>query len=118
MFQWAKQNIAGIIFFNVADQEVSKNAKTYQLEQKYSNCTTISGTRSHHCFIPLSQRSPNISSSGPSIGFFGPPSVKAKNTICKKQLINNCKHSEDLFFFRDHHNFIFLEEQKTGTQQK
>ena len=50
MFQWAKQNMVGIIFFYVADQEASKNAKTYQLEQRYSNCTTISGTRSHHCF--------------------------------------------------------------------
>ena len=39
----------------MADQEVSKNAKTYQLEQRYLNCTTISGTRSHYCFIPLSK---------------------------------------------------------------
>ena len=57
MFQWAKQNIAGIIFFYVADQEVSKNAKTYQLEQKYSNCATVSGTRFPHCFISLFQGS-------------------------------------------------------------
>ena len=39
----------------MAEQEVSKNAKTYQLEQRYLNCTTISGTKSHHCFIPLSK---------------------------------------------------------------
>ena len=41
MFQWVKQNIAGIIFFYVADQEVSKNAKTYQLQQKYLNCVIM-----------------------------------------------------------------------------
>ena len=35
----------------------------------------------------------------PCIDFFGPPWAKAKNTVCKKQLINNCKKSEDLFFF-------------------
>ena len=85
MFQWAKQNIAGINFFNVADQEVLKNAKTYQLEQKYSNCTTISGTRSHHCFIPLSQGSPNILSRGPCIDFLdllgpNPKTQFAKNS--------------------------------------
>ena len=98
MFQWAKQNIAEIIFFYVADQKVSKNVKTYQLEQKYLNCTTVSGTRFPHCFIPLSQGSPNISSSKPCIDFFGPPWVKAKNIVCKKQLINNYKRSKDLFF--------------------
>ena len=37
----------------MVDQEVSNNAKTYQLEQRYSNCTTISSTTSHHCFILL-----------------------------------------------------------------
>ena len=36
-------------------KRVSKNAKTCQLEQRYLNCSTISGTRFHHCFIPLSK---------------------------------------------------------------
>ena len=34
MFQWADQNIVGIVFFYVTDQKVSNNAKTYQLEQR------------------------------------------------------------------------------------
>ena len=67
MSQWAKQNIAGIIFFMWLIKKFQKNAKTYQLEQKYLNCTTVSGTRFPHCFIPLSQGSPNISSSEPCI---------------------------------------------------
>ena len=53
MFQWANQNISGIIFFYIVDQEVLNNAKTYQLQQRYSNCTIISGTRSYYCFISL-----------------------------------------------------------------
>ena len=44
MFQWANQNISGMVFFYMVDQEVLNNAKTYQLEQRYSNCTTISDT--------------------------------------------------------------------------
>ena len=91
MFQLAMQNIVGIIFFYMADQEVSKNAKTYQLEQEYSNCTTVFGTRFPHSFIPLPQGSPNILSSKPYIDFFGPPWAKAKNIVCEKQLINDCK---------------------------
>ena len=72
----------------MADQEVSKNAKTYQLEQKYSNCTTVSGTRFPHCFcficfIPLSQGSLNILSSEPRVDFFGPAWAKAKNSLQK-----------------------------------
>ena len=65
--------------------------------------------------------------------FFGTPRAKSKNIVCEKQLINNYKRSEDFFFleitiilgkkygntrsvqsetffFRDHHDFIFLEE--------
>ena len=41
----------------------------------------------------LNQGSPNISSRGPCIDFFGPPWAKAKNLICKKQLINKCKQN-------------------------
>ena len=41
----------------------------------------------------LSQGSPNISSKGRRIDFFGPPWAKAKKLICEKQLINNCKQT-------------------------
>ena len=31
------------------------NIKPYELEQRYSRCSTVSGTRSHHCCIPKSK---------------------------------------------------------------
>ena len=35
----------------------------------------------------VDQVSPNISSRGPCVDFFGPPRAKAKNIVCEKQLI-------------------------------
>ena len=54
-FQCATQNIVGIIFLYMSDEEVTSNIKAYELEQRYSRCSTVSGTRSHHCFIPQSK---------------------------------------------------------------
>ena len=39
-------------FFYISDEEVTSNIKAYKLKQRYSRCSTVSGTRSHHCFIP------------------------------------------------------------------
>ena len=83
MFQWATQNIVGIIFSTLAmkklqaisklmsiqaisilsykqyqyirDEEVTSNIKAYELKQRYSRWPTVPGTRSHHCFIPQSK---------------------------------------------------------------
>ena len=55
VFQWTTQNIVGIIFFYMSDEEVTSNVKTYELEQRYSRCSTVSSTTSHHCFIPQSK---------------------------------------------------------------
>ena len=55
MFQRATQNIVGIIFFYISDEEVTSNIKAYELKQRYSRCPTVSGSRSHHCFIPQSK---------------------------------------------------------------
>ena len=54
MFQCATQNIVGIIFFYMSDEEVNNNIKAYELKLSYSRCSTVTGTRSHHCFIPQS----------------------------------------------------------------
>ena len=54
MFQCAIQNIVGIIFFYMSDEEVNNNIKAYELELRYSRCSTVFGTRSHHYFIPQS----------------------------------------------------------------
>ena len=39
----------------MSDEEVARNIKPYELEQRYSRCSTVSGTRSHHCFIAQSK---------------------------------------------------------------
>ena len=57
MFEWANTNISGIKFFYISDEDVSNHIISYQLESRYSQCKTISGTRSHHCFIPMSESS-------------------------------------------------------------
>ena len=55
MFQWASANISGVKFFYMDNQEVSNRTVLYQLEYRYSQCKTISGTRSHHSFVLLSK---------------------------------------------------------------
>ena len=57
MFTWANENIDGIKFFFVSDDDVQRNANMYQLEKRYSLSKTVSGTRSHHCFVPISEGS-------------------------------------------------------------
>ena len=42
-------------FFYMSDEKVTSNIKAYELEQRYSRCATLSGTRSHHCFTPQSK---------------------------------------------------------------
>ena len=44
-----------MIFFYISDEEVTSNIKAYELKQRYSRCPTVSGSRSHHCFIPQSK---------------------------------------------------------------
>ena len=39
----------------MSDEEVTSNIKAYELEQRYLRCSTVSGTRSHHCFITQSK---------------------------------------------------------------
>lgn len=57
MFQWADENKDGIKFFFVSDDDVQRTANKYQLEKRYSLSKTVSGTCSHHCFIPVSEGS-------------------------------------------------------------
>ena len=39
----------------MSNEEVTSNVKAYELEQRYSRCSTVSSTTSHHCFIPQSK---------------------------------------------------------------
>ena len=54
MFTWADQNIDGIKFSFVSD-DVNGNTHLYQLEECYSSSKTVSGTSSHHSFVPISE---------------------------------------------------------------
>jgi hypothetical protein len=54
MFDWAYQHITGITFFYVSDDDVNANTQRFQLEERYASSKTISGTRSHHSFVPIS----------------------------------------------------------------
>ena len=54
MFTWANQNIKGIKFFYVSSDDVQANAEQFQLEDRFSSSKTVSGTRSHHSFVPVS----------------------------------------------------------------
>ena len=55
MFQCTVQNIVGIIFFYMSDEEVTSSIKAYQLEQKYSSCLAVSGTSSSSLLNPSIQ---------------------------------------------------------------
>ena len=39
----------------MSDEKVTSDVKAYELEQRYPRCSTVSGTPSHHCFIPQSK---------------------------------------------------------------
>lgn len=55
LFDWADKHISGIKFFYISAEHILNNEVKYNLEERYSKSKTISGTRSHHCFIPLSE---------------------------------------------------------------
>lgn len=54
MFTWADQHIKGIKYIYVSESEVLSNVHHFDLQNRYSKCKTIPGTRSHHSFIPRS----------------------------------------------------------------
>ncbi|XP_033127584.1 uncharacterized protein LOC117125231, partial [Anneissia japonica] len=53
MFEWASANIPGIKFLHVTKKDVSENDEKFKLNERFALSTTLTGTRSHHCFIPL-----------------------------------------------------------------
>ena len=55
MFQWATENIKNITFFFISAEDIKKHEETFELERRYALAKTITGTRSHHCFIPISK---------------------------------------------------------------
>lgn len=55
MFQWASESIPGVTFLYVSSSDVSDNAAKYDLESRFMQASTLSGTRSHHSFRPISE---------------------------------------------------------------
>ena len=53
MYDWANENIAGITFLYMTAACVEKHCTDLSLEARYANVKTVPGTRSHHCFIPI-----------------------------------------------------------------
>ncbi|XP_048845329.1 uncharacterized protein LOC125716737 isoform X3 [Brienomyrus brachyistius] len=51
MFKWASQHITGIQFFFVTSQNISENAEKFKLTERFALAKTLTGTRSHHCFL-------------------------------------------------------------------
>lgn len=54
MFQWSHKNIKGVQFLFVSSEDISQHEKDFKLEERYTEAKTVSGTRSHHSFIPVS----------------------------------------------------------------
>ena len=54
MYKWAVENIKAVKFFFLTSNDIKENTNKYDLEQRYSAAKTITGTRSHHSFIPVS----------------------------------------------------------------
>ena len=52
MYSWARNNIHGIEFFYVTQNQVQENAIKFKLIERFDACKTIAGIRSHHSFIP------------------------------------------------------------------
>ena len=50
----------GINLVYVSSENIAHNEIKYNLDERYSKSKTISGTRSHHCFIPLTETSLEI----------------------------------------------------------
>ena len=55
MFHCTTQNIVGIIFCCISDEEVTSNIKAYKLKQRYSSCPTVPGSRISSLLYPSIQ---------------------------------------------------------------
>ena len=53
MHEWASAHIPGVVFFFVT-ANVSENAIRNDLPSRFASAQTISGTHSHHRFLPVS----------------------------------------------------------------
>ena len=55
MFDWCVKNILGVSFLFVTPEDIEDHCKQFQLDERYLQTKSVSGTRSHHSYIPQSQ---------------------------------------------------------------
>ena len=55
LYKWASAHIAGVKFSYVSAGDVTMNATKFSLYSRFESAKTFPGTRSHHCFIPVSE---------------------------------------------------------------
>jgi hypothetical protein len=53
MFNWASEHIDGVKFLFVSADDVTDNSVHFDLPSRFASATTVTGTRSHHSFIPV-----------------------------------------------------------------
>ena len=54
MFQFCKQNIKGITYMYVRNEEVVNHGE--ELKQRFENCQRLPGTRKFHRYVPISEK--------------------------------------------------------------
>ena len=55
MYDWSSRNIPGVKFFYVSAADVVENERSFDLPARFDKAVKVTGTRSHHCFIPISK---------------------------------------------------------------
>ena len=54
MFEFCQEHLKGITFTYIKDEEIIQHHNSKLLD-RFENCVTITGTRSFHCFVPVSE---------------------------------------------------------------
>ncbi|GBM99055.1 hypothetical protein AVEN_161260-1 [Araneus ventricosus] len=54
MFEFCQEHLKGITFTYIKDEEIIQHHNIQLLDQ-FENSVTITGTRSFHCFVPVSE---------------------------------------------------------------
>ena len=55
LYKWASENIKGISFRYVSTEDVAQNCEHYGLSERFEAAKKLVKTRSHHCYIPISE---------------------------------------------------------------
>lgn len=53
MYEWANGNIENVKFLYVSTEDIRLHETELELEKRYTSAKTVTGTRSHHSYIPI-----------------------------------------------------------------